>query len=201
MFEWSLCTTKREYIEILCGNYEKSTTNCTKSDSNNKKTRGMRIRTIAYTKEQSMRCVWKWRRLICTYFNNTIATTTITTKINRNESEIIMFISLKTIPEPNPLGSSSTIPVPVMTSTESLRANGLERNTGIWYLLKHNWRQLTSLTPGKHSNHNNKCSIISNQTFYIAYVCMYVCMNMSCILLHISYTGVVFLRTVTEIFQ
>lgn len=47
------------------------------------------------------------------------------------------------------LGSTSTIPIPMMTSTESLRANGLERNTGIWYLLKHNWRQLTSLVPGK----------------------------------------------------
>lgn len=51
--------------------------------------------------------------------------------------------------EPNPLGSSSTIPVPMMTSTESLRASGMERNKGIWYLLKHNWRQLTSLAPGE----------------------------------------------------
>lgn len=56
-----------------------------------------------------------------------------------------MFSSLET----NPLGSTSTIPLPMMTSTESLRANGLERNTGIWYLLKHNWRQLTSLVPGE----------------------------------------------------
>lgn len=51
--------------------------------------------------------------------------------------------------EVNPLGSSSTIPLPMMTSTESLRNSGLERNTGIWYLLKHNWRQLTSLVPGE----------------------------------------------------
>lgn len=46
------------------------------------------------------------------------------------------------------LGSTSTIPLQVMTSTESLRVNGFERNTGLWYLLKHNWRQFTSLVPG-----------------------------------------------------
>lgn len=69
-----------------------------------------------------------------------------------------MFKSSQTIPEPNPLGSTSTIPVPVMTSTESLRASGLERNTSFWYLLKHNWRQLTSLTPGEEQQQydNNK---------------------------------------------
>lgn len=59
-----------------------------------------------------------------------------------------MFIKLDD-KEVNRLGSSSTIPLPMMTSTESLRNSGLERNTGIWYLLKHNWRQLTSLVPGE----------------------------------------------------
>lgn len=79
-------------------------------------------------------------------------TTTAATTEEENHPRRIgsnIFMSLKTISEPNPLGSTSTIPVPVMTSTESLRANGLERNTSIWYLLKHNWRQLTSLTPGE----------------------------------------------------
>lgn len=61
-----------------------------------------------------------------------------------------MFMSLE-IKEENPLGSTSTIPLPMMTSTESLRASGLERNTCIWYLLKHNWRQLTSLVPGNYT--------------------------------------------------
>lgn len=59
-----------------------------------------------------------------------------------------MFLSDKN-KDLNTLGRSSTIPMPVMTSTESLRANGIERNMGIWYLFKHNWRQLTSLVPGK----------------------------------------------------
>lgn len=51
----------------------------------------------------------------------------------------------------NPMGSTSTIPLPMMASTESLRVNSFERNTGNWYLFKHNWRQLTSLVPGKHA--------------------------------------------------
>ncbi|XP_031638569.1 uncharacterized protein LOC116350778 isoform X2 [Contarinia nasturtii] len=59
-----------------------------------------------------------------------------------------MLLSLEN-KELNPLDSSTTtIPLHVMSSTESLRVNGLERNTSIWYLFKHNWRQLTSLIPG-----------------------------------------------------
>lgn len=45
------------------------------------------------------------------------------------------------------LGSTSTIPMQVISSHESLRGN--ERNTQIWYLFKHNWRQLTTLIPGE----------------------------------------------------
>lgn len=43
----------------------------------------------------------------------------------------------------------STIPLQVRNSMESLRACSLERNTNIWYLFKHNWRQLTSMIPGE----------------------------------------------------
>lgn len=67
-------------------------------------------------------------------------------KVYQIGSNMFMSVEKK---EPNPLGSSTTIPMPMMTSTESLRANGMERNKGSWYLFKHNWRQLTSLTPGK----------------------------------------------------
>lgn len=71
--------------------------------------------------------------------------------------------------EPNPLGSSTTIPLPVMTSTESLRASGMERNKGIWYLLKHNWRQLTSLAPGELESHKVSRCVSYAPIFFIFY--------------------------------
>lgn len=43
----------------------------------------------------------------------------------------------------------STIPLQMRNSMESLGASSLERNTNIWYLFKHNWRQLSSMIPGE----------------------------------------------------
>lgn len=47
------------------------------------------------------------------------------------------------------LGSTSTIPLQVLNSTDTQRPQSIERNTNFWYILKHNWRQLTSLIPGE----------------------------------------------------
>lgn len=55
--------------------------------------------------------------------------------------------------------TSTTIPLPMMASTESLRA--LERNAGIWCLLKHNWRQLLNFVPGLSIFNTKKCVILT----------------------------------------
>lgn len=84
--------------------------------------------------------------------------------------------------------TSTTIPLPMMASTESLRA--LERNAGIWCLLKHNWRQLLNFVPGL-SIFNTDNELYALRFLRLLYrMCLHVGLILLCALgnLHVSWT-------------
>lgn len=54
-------------------------------------------------------------------------------------------VNLENNKQANPIAIS----LQSITSNELMRLSNLERNNSFLYLFKHNWRQLTSLIPGK----------------------------------------------------